>query len=916
MPSTHLAAAILGTLLAASHMVHAEIEALWLEPSLKWYGIDGNWSAMGLFVGEPAQQVDVVVSTCLSEIWVVETGGCGTSALCTAARGNVYNISASNSWSPLGAWQLGLQYLGLGGNGDYANETVVVFDSATRLQTALQKQVVGAINDTGYYTGFFGLGITPGRFGSAVAPSPIAALVENDSVIPSHSYGYTAGAYYGGQWGTPMSLTLGGYDENRFIDHSTTFSLEPTTRLPRILVRGITALVPSVDKAPTEWSSPSLPLLSFNESVNALIDSSTPYLWLPAAVCDRFADALSLTWNETFGLYLFSDDAIFASFAEPDLSFTFTLSSIDNLDNLGRPLDVPGVVNITVSANAFAQTLRYPFMNAIEYGDAAIPYFPLKRTDNGSQVIIGRSFLQEAYMKMNYETSSFSVHQARFPDNPLRNTSIVTIETSNDNPYPGPTETAGGEEGLTKPAIVGIVIGSCLIVISVAFTAWWVRRKSRKQKAMNQEEDLKDSDSSLDSNPPGTPVARIFSRITRRFPGRKAKRGIVHEVSGDRTRAVEVGGNERYELAVPPEPVELDAADVQSINGTTELGTEETQSISAYEVARRKMDRQLQGPVPEYTPAPSPLESPFLEGGFDKGLQDISAVPHYRPSNRSNSSENRSLSPASTPTYDNLTYTLPSPLTPRGEWPPDRVPDISSPTMYAPPSAFTRSISNPGSVYTLPSPGTFDHRSLSRSASSIGSSYSPTGSLMPPVPTFRRTPIDPSKVVCLGPLPSNIRPPNPHRMLVPRPIGPDGHVFALSTIPSAAESRRASTADSLGSNFTVEEEAQILEDVPHPGTADLGASRGPWEDDEPEPTSAVSAGTLDGSDLVHIPQPSTPISATPNTGRLDTRSDLVHIPVPQDPKYAPTPSQAQPRLNGADLVHIPQPAEKRYSWED
>lgn len=117
--------------------------------------------------------------------------------LCALARGGLYNQSASKSWSPLGAWQLGLEYLGLGGNGDYAMETVVVYDSVRRWQTSFQKQVVAGINETGYYTGFFGLGITPGRFDSVVAQSPIAALVEQSGIIPSHSYGYTAGAYYG-----------------------------------------------------------------------------------------------------------------------------------------------------------------------------------------------------------------------------------------------------------------------------------------------------------------------------------------------------------------------------------------------------------------------------------------------------------------------------------------------------------------------------------------------------------------------------------------------------------------------------------------------------------------------------------------------------------------------------------------------
>lgn len=126
--------------------------------------------------------------------------------LCTQARGGVYNTSASQSWSSLNAWQLGLSYLGLGGNGDYAMETVVVYDSVRRWQTSFNKQIVAGINETSYFTGFFGLGITPGRFNNVVVQSPIASLVEQSGTIPSHSYGYTAGAYYGESQVLPDSI--------------------------------------------------------------------------------------------------------------------------------------------------------------------------------------------------------------------------------------------------------------------------------------------------------------------------------------------------------------------------------------------------------------------------------------------------------------------------------------------------------------------------------------------------------------------------------------------------------------------------------------------------------------------------------------------------------------------------------------
>jgi hypothetical protein len=44
--------------------------------------------------------------------------------------------------------------------------------------------------------GYFGLGIVPENFTTAESLSAISGLVEKQNEIPSHSYGFTAGASY------------------------------------------------------------------------------------------------------------------------------------------------------------------------------------------------------------------------------------------------------------------------------------------------------------------------------------------------------------------------------------------------------------------------------------------------------------------------------------------------------------------------------------------------------------------------------------------------------------------------------------------------------------------------------------------------------------------------------------------------
>ncbi|KAI1329715.1 aspartic peptidase domain-containing protein [Xylariaceae sp. FL0255] len=803
-----ISAVIFGTLLTRSPAHATEASALWFEPSLSWYGIDGNWSSTTLFVGEPAQQVQVIVSTSLSEVWVIDDGGCD-GAICDAARGGVYNTSASSSWASMGEWQLGLKAIGIEANGDYAMETVVIYDSVKRWQTSLQKLLVAAINTTTPYTGFFGLGMTPGNFNGTVAASPIADIVERSGIIPSHSYGFTAGAYYGsnGGKGTPMSLTLGGYDANRFVPHDVTFNLNTTCNQPDALVRAITASVSDASKAPASWSSSSVVLSAFNESVTALIDSSTPYLWLPADVCDRFASAFNLTWNETYGLYLFSDTDHLEEYQSlPDLSLAFTLSSSDDKNNFGSPTNMSGVVNITISGNAFVQSLSYPFMD-IPYGAAAVPYFPLKRVESGNLIVLGRSFLQESYLILDYETSTFSVHQALFPDDPERNTSIQTIAASPNSPYPKAAIPASqnSQGKMDQNEIAGVVVGLCAASIGIVTTLILVRRKRRRAKIDEDETKEYHEKSSSEPLPPTCPVSALNPCKKRKLDSScKDPETAPHEVGADFS-------HERYEMPATL-PVELDATGTNAGAYIASRAGDERLSQDSYERPQRWADLSQTGLAEDAVEA-----GKHSRANFDHDL--VSPIDtHFR--SRDSIHELSSPSPSLSPIQGSTMDGMPSPMTISDS---STFPlDIPSPIVTLFP---TRSLSSSARSMTFASPpqhGTMDAPRLSRSASA----------LTPPTTlSVQRTPIDTTEIVCLGPLPDNVRLPRPSLQRPPPPAQFPG----LPTIASVNPSRRQSTADTLGSNFTLEEEEEgrVAATVVNEDSA---------------------FRRMDGFDIVHVPQ--------------------------------------------------------------
>lgn len=91
----------------------------------------------------------------------------------------------------MGLYELGLDpQLGFGGYARYGYDNVDLDE-----QTIVPSQVVGVINTTEHWLGFLGLGLGVTNFTGTDKLPFLSSLVENKSIIPSHSYGYTAGAY-------------------------------------------------------------------------------------------------------------------------------------------------------------------------------------------------------------------------------------------------------------------------------------------------------------------------------------------------------------------------------------------------------------------------------------------------------------------------------------------------------------------------------------------------------------------------------------------------------------------------------------------------------------------------------------------------------------------------------------------------
>ncbi|KFA67594.1 hypothetical protein S40285_08743 [Stachybotrys chlorohalonatus IBT 40285] len=222
---------------------------------------------------------------------------------------------------------------------------------------------------------------------ASIAPWYLATQdVTPSSSFSMHIGSAVPGASLGG------SLLFGGYDRNRVVggvlDYDGVFTEEITlSNLAIEVIQG---------ESPFEFTSQS-DLLSTGSGTGVHLDPCSPYLTLPRSTCDNIANYLPLNYSSSLGLYLWdtSDnryEAIVHSASA--LAFTFQNGGSD--------------VTINVPFQHLNLTLATPLV------EEPTPYFPCHTGGDGTYVL-GRAFLQDAFIGGNWGTERWWLAQAPGP---------------------------------------------------------------------------------------------------------------------------------------------------------------------------------------------------------------------------------------------------------------------------------------------------------------------------------------------------------------------------------------------------------------------------------------------------------------------------------------------------------------------
>lgn len=374
-----------------------------------------------------------------------------TLANCANERGYLFHRNASTSWSTQRLANGGLyslitfeeRYLGLTGNAYYGFETINLGLPGSNLPT-VYNQVVAGFGTDNFWLGSLGLSPIPFNFTDLNNPQPsLLATLYNQSLIPSLSWAYTAGAYY---QKPPVlgSLTLGGYDTTRFKANDVTFAFGAD------FSRDLLVKLQSI----TYNTIGSSPLLA--TTIDIFIDSMVTNIYLPVSVCRAFEIAFNLTWNATAEMYFLSEATHNALLAQ-DPTITFTLGNGSS------------TVDIVLPYAAFYLNVSQPLVNK------EARYFPLKQAQNSSQYTLGRVFFQEAYVIADYGRQSFSVSQALFPQTNIPQ-KLVSI-------FPPGYKSQDDKKKLSPGAIAGIAVAGFAVIAFMAGLVLCFRRRTKRQRA-------------------------------------------------------------------------------------------------------------------------------------------------------------------------------------------------------------------------------------------------------------------------------------------------------------------------------------------------------------------------------------------------------------------------------------------------
>ncbi|GAM85802.1 hypothetical protein ANO11243_038100 [Dothideomycetidae sp. 11243] len=402
------------------------------------------------------------------QMWVIHPLGCSRNdAQCPEARGGIFYEGVSKSWQKVGVFDTAIENnLGLGDNAEFGFDFVSLGGYGQNI-LPITNVTIAEYAQTDFYLGLLGVNPKPTNWSSFSLSSPsYVSQLKAQNMIPSLSFGYTAGAIYRDGM-INASLTLGGYDQSRFEPNDVQFTFAADNSRDTVV---------SIQSITTTENGSNDVVQMLPGPIYSLVDATVAEIWLPIEACRIFEQQFDLIWDNRTDLYLVNQSS-HSALLDRNAVVSFTIGQ--------QPTGGPSVV-IDLPYNAFDLYAMPPYAGLVNGSS----YFPLRRAANSSQYTLGRTFMQEAYISVDYERAVFNLSRAAWPaEFMMPPKQIVTITPASNStlpktvePSPSPTNGMGLGPGTIAGLAVGLVAAVALIILGPLL---WRRRRMAAAKGSN-----------------------------------------------------------------------------------------------------------------------------------------------------------------------------------------------------------------------------------------------------------------------------------------------------------------------------------------------------------------------------------------------------------------------------------------------
>lgn len=506
----------------------------------------GAWFSTPVTVG--SQKFELGISTSLSRSWIPGKSMCdGDSNVthCTETLGGIFDTGGSSTWKADSA-QSGVKIedellksfynktvspelmvqsgdskklLAMEGVGNVGTDVITLESNTGSFKMA--DQTVGVItsgNRELMANGYVSLQqMALSLYADQFTPSPSYHLFQGVAAYSNDTVLDLDGTDYG-----RYSLIFGGY--NSMLDLNTTQQYPLTQTDLTTSATNSTPLAPGVALPASETVSYSMHVVledivyRWTEGGGtdnsllakpklAIIDSTTPWIWLPKSTLDSLLAISGAVWNDTYAAYTMPyclgwDPCTATQQRSFDAVFDFKFEQM-NGDKL--TLDFYNYFNV-----------RYLPSNSTSVYTVPVRELP----DDADAIILGRPFLAGIHLWVDYaekywgmaqgnvslqhETTSQVVPWDRANHPPITNTTILVKRPSTDGPgSPGPGGPGGapgsniGKKPLRTGVMAGIAAGGGALLLGLAIAGVCLFRR-RKNKTSNRGNDPNRPDSIIE----------------------------------------------------------------------------------------------------------------------------------------------------------------------------------------------------------------------------------------------------------------------------------------------------------------------------------------------------------------------------------------------------------------------------------